>query len=494
MSGIIGSKGFSRRHFLQGTTALALATLCPLRSSAATSSNPFELSSELQKLARASGKAVLDAGTGNPNFLHVTARRAHIQLYQAALNLAGPSGMRPVREDLGQALNQALTGMDDTGLAKTILTKAQEVSGLNPDEVADQLLQMLLGTTYAGFQPLAGSSALAYQKQEMKADGSWHFFPTQGASEGLELIFERFKAEGVLGRGRALMEVVPTFSPFDLSPELRGDFEIRSLPLQPPEWELSSSALDKLLDPAVKVLYLVDPGNPVPTALDSESVSRLVELVRDKRRDLIILADGVYGCFPDVWHPVVSQIPRNCVGIGSWSKHFGATGWRLGCVMLHSDSVLKEYSNRSLESFIKPAHLTLPQQGMMTVFSLTQLTDWGREYDRHIRDILDRRWRALYRGLGMAAPDSPRYSRFYGAISLAGVARANSLKPWPESRETEFVRRLASEHGAVCLLISGFSGPLGMLRISLASLDDAQAERLGRGVVDVLRATTPSRT
>jgi aspartate 4-decarboxylase len=483
----------NRRRFLQGTAAAVMATLCPLPATAreaGASPSPFQLAAELKALARSSGHTLLDAGTGNPNFIHLQARRAHSQLYRAALSLTGSSGLRPSRRGLGDRLSGAVGKLNpEPKLALAILDKAQEVSGLSSDEVADQALQMLLGTTYGGFQPLAQAAALSYQKQELRLeqDDPWHFFGTRGASEALKLIFSRFKNDGVLGRGSKLIQFVPTFSPFSIMPELRGDYEVESMGLEPPNWSLGEKTLEKLADPTVKVVYLVDPGNPVPTALDSDSVNRFVQFVKEQRDDLIILADSVYGCFPDEWHPVISALPENTIGIGSWSKHFGATGWRLGCVLVHPNSALQKSLSGPLDKFVRPGSITLPQQGMLTVFSLTQLTPWGEAYDEHLKGLLAERWQALYDGLGFLAPGSPRYSKFFATVALGDLAKSNRLQPWPDQLELDFLRRLASERGAVCLPCSGFSGPLGILRISLASLSVEQARRLGRSMVEVLK-------
>jgi aspartate 4-decarboxylase len=481
-----------RRRFMQGTAAAFLCALCPriaFAQSTDSTPGPFQLAAELQALADSSGRPLLDAGTGSPNFLHVAARRAHSQLLQSALALTGSSGLRPERSDLGARLLETVRGLPaDTSLAQVILDQAHEVSGLEADEVADQLLQMLLGSTYAGFQTLARSAALSYQRQELGlVNDDWLFFCTSGASEALSLIFQRFKSDGVLGPGKKIVEIVPTFSPFSVWPSLKGDFEVDSISLEPREWTLTEKSLRKLVDPAVKVVYLVDPGNPVPTALDRDSVERLVRVVKEGRDDLIILADSVYGCFPEVWHPVISALPENTIGIGSWSKHFGATGWRLGCLLVHPRCVLRDKLTVPLEKFVKPQPVTLPQQGMLTVFSLAQLTPWGRKYDEHLRELLSERWGALYDGLGSPMPRSGRYSKFFAAVSLDEVAKSNGLRPWPKIRELDFLRQLASSHGAICLPCSGFSGPRGMLRISLASLSVEQSRRIGRSVVKVLK-------
>ena len=59
-------------------------------------------------------------------------------------------------------------------------------------------------------------------------------------------------------------------------------------------------------------------------------IGKLVKLVKTKRPDLLILTDDVYGTFVPGFRSLMADLPRNTIGVYSYSKYFGCTGWRLG--------------------------------------------------------------------------------------------------------------------------------------------------------------------
>ena len=53
----------------------------------------------------------------------------------------------------------------------------------------------------------------------------------------------------------------------------------------------------------------------------------------------MILTDDVYGTFADDFRSLFSVCPMNTILVYSFSKYFGATGWRLGVIAAHKDNV-----------------------------------------------------------------------------------------------------------------------------------------------------------
>ena len=62
--------------------------------------------------------------------------------------------------------------------------------------------------------------------------------------------------------------------------------------------------------------------------------------MKTKRPDLIILTDDVYGTFVDGFRSLMAELPHNTIGVYSYSKYFGCTGWRLGVIALHEDNII----------------------------------------------------------------------------------------------------------------------------------------------------------
>ena len=60
------------------------------------------------------------------------------------------------------------------------------------------------------------------------------------------------------------------------------------------------------------------------------TVKRLVQLVKDRHQELMIITDDVYTTFVNGYRSLMAELPQNTIGVYSYSKYFGATGWRLG--------------------------------------------------------------------------------------------------------------------------------------------------------------------
>src|SRR5207253_2509716 len=148
---------------------------------------------------------------------------------------------------------------------------------------------------------------------------------------------------------------------------------------------------------------------------------------------------------------LMGEYPRNTIGVYSYSKYFGCTGWRLGTIALHEDNIIdeliakhpeaiqkkldKRYGGLTLEprklAFIDrivadsrdvalnhTAGLSLPQQVMMSLFSLYELMDTQKDYQRACIGIVKKRVEATIDGLGIEISDKPNYDYYYGVIDV----------------------------------------------------------------------------
>src|SRR6185369_10145277 len=136
----------------------------------------------------------------------------------------------------------------------------------------------------------------------------------------------------------------PIFTPYLEMPHLEDyDLNIVNInAIQENRFQFTDAELKKLEDPKVKIFFLVNPGNPSSMAMSSEVISKLVRLVKNKRPDLMILTDDVYGTFVKNFRSVMADLPRNTIGVYSYSKYWGCTGWRLGVIAVHEDNIFDE--------------------------------------------------------------------------------------------------------------------------------------------------------
>ena len=136
--------------------------------------------------------------------------------------------------------------------------------------------------------------------------------------------------------------------------------------------------------------------------------------------------------------------------------------------------------------------LSLPQQVMMTLFSLAELMDTDKKYQKACMEILHRRARAMIEGLGIEVTPNPLYDAYYGLIDFEFFARKNLGEEAVEYLKKnvhplDLAFRLAENYGIVLLNGGGFEAPNWSLRVSLANLPDEVYEDIGRGVRSIAR-------
>src|SRR5215475_11897720 len=290
-------------------------------------------------------------------------------------------------------------------------------------------------------------------------------------------------------------------------------------------FQFTDAEIKKLEDPRVKAFFLVNPGNPTGVALSPGTIGKLATLVKTKRPDLMLLTDDVYGTFVPNFRSLLGELPHNTIGVYSYSKYFGCTGWRLGVIAVHQDNIFdkaiaklpdadlraldKRYGALTLEprkvKFIDrivadsrdvalnhTAGLSLPQQVMMSLFSLCEMMDADKRYQKACKEIVHKRFHTLVDGMGLQLAPNPNYDAYYGLIDFEFWARKNIgenaveyLKSHVHPLDLAF--RLAEAHGIVLLNGGGFDAPERSLRVSLANLPDDAYEDIGRGVRTIAR-------
>jgi len=342
-------------------------------------------------------------------------------------------------------------------------------------------------------------------------------------------IFKSLKANRLLHPGDTIALGTPIFTPYLEMTHLE-DYDLKVVHIRAPQenkFQYTDEEIKKLEDPKIKALFIVNPGNPTGMAMSRETIAKLTNLVRTKRPDLMLLTDDVYGTFVHDFRSLLGELPYNTIGVYSYSKYFGCTGWRLGTIAVHEDNIYdkmiaklpdadlkaldKRYGALTLEprkvKFIDrivadsrdvalnhTAGLSLPQQVMMSLFSLSEMMDKEKHYQAACMEIVHRRAKAMLDGLGLAdkVDPNPSFDAYYGLIDFEFWARKNIgdaaveyLKKNIHPLDLAF--RLAEAHGIVLLNGGGFEAPNWSLRVSLANLPDDVYDDIGRGVRAVAR-------
>lgn len=510
--------------------------------------SPFELKDKLIDIARSDAeRAMLNAGRGNPNFLATLPRRAFLRLGDFAVGEAERSysylnrsfGGLPEKDGLIERF-EAFAGRegDEPGIVflRAAIAFARDQLDLRREDFLYEMVAAFLGCNYPvppRMLPQTERVVAGYLRQEMYGTtpqgGPFSLFATEGGTAAMTYIFQSLQRSGLIAPGDKVALGTPIFSPYLEIPPL-PEYGLEVVDIRMDEgagWQFPSAEIAKLEDPAIKIFCLVNPSNPPSSRLSEASLSALAKMIETKRPDLIVVTDDVYGTFADDFVSLFAVCPRNTLCVYSFSKYFGATGWRLGTIALHDDNVIDEalavlpeatqqrldqrYQSLTTDvadlKFIDrlvadsravalnhTAGLSTPQQLQMALFALNGLMDLDGDYKDAAKHLVRHRFQTLCQNMGIHNPAGPLDVNYYYLIDLQELGTTlygREFADWfaEDDRGTDFLFRLADETGVVLLPGSGFEVVDASVRISLANLTDAAYAQIGqftRRVLDEL--------
>jgi aspartate 4-decarboxylase len=512
--------------------------------------SPFEIKDELISLAKKTSRtaqaAFLNAGRGNPNWIATTPREGFFLLGQFAIieskrvmeHPAGIGGM-PQAAGIATRFDAWLAkhaDMPGASFLSSMVPYAVKTFKFEPDAFVHELVDSIIGDNYpVPDRMLVHNERIVHEYLmwamcgKPRPAGKFDLYAVEGGTAAMCYIFKSLKANRLLHPGDTIALGTPIFTPYLEMTHLE-DYDLKMVQIKAPQenrFQFTDEEIKKLEDPKVKAFFIVNPGNPTGMALSKETIAKLTTLVKSKRPDLMLLTDDVYGTFVEDFRSLLGELPQNTIGVYSYSKYFGCTGWRLGVIAIHEDNIFdrmiaklpaadlkaldKRYGALTLEprkiKFIDrivadsrdvalnhTAGLSLPQQVMMSLFSLFEIMDKEKRYQTACMEIVNRRAWAMIEGLGLADKLSanPNYDAYYGLIDFEFWARknigeeaVNYLKKNIHPLDLAF--RLAEAHGIVLLNGGGFEAPDWSLRVSLANLPDEAYEDIARGVRAIAR-------
>jgi len=510
--------------------------------------SPFEIKNELINLAKATSKttqsAFLDAGRGNPNWVATTPREGFFLLGQFAITESkrtmeespGIGGM-PQAKGIAARLDAWLAkhlDMPGADFLPSMVKFAIKTFGFDPDAFVHELVDSIIGDRYpVPDRMLVHNERIVHEYLmwamcgKPRPSGKFDLYAVEGGTAAMCYIFKSLKANRLLFPGDSIALGTPIFTPYLEMTHLE-DYDLKMVPIRAPQenrFQYTEEEIKKLEDPKIKAFFIVNPGNPSGMGMSRETIAMIVKLVKTKRPDLMLLTDDVYGTFVDDFRSLLGELPQNTIGVYSYSKYFGCTGWRLGVIAIHEDNIFdkmiaklpdqhvqaldKRYGPITLEprkfKFIDrivadsrdiglnhTAGLSLPQQVMMTMFSLYELMDEKKDYQKACTEIVHRRAKAMIDSMALELSPNPNYDAYYGLIDFEFWARKNIgdeaveyLKKNVHPLDLAF--RLAEAHGIVLLNGGGFEAPNWSMRVSLANLPDEAYEDIGRGVRTIAR-------
>ena len=177
-----------------------------------------------------------------------------------------------------------------------------------------------------------------------RPSGKFDLYAVEGGTAAMCYIFKSLKANRLLQPGDTIALGTPIFTPYTEMTHLE-DYDLNVVKIEATQenrFQYSESEIKKLEDPKIKAFFVVNPGNPTGVAMSKETIASLAALVKSKRPDLMILTDDVYGTFVPGFRSLLGELPFNTIGVYSYSKYFGCTGWRLGVIAIHENNIFDQ--------------------------------------------------------------------------------------------------------------------------------------------------------
>jgi aspartate 4-decarboxylase len=505
--------------------------------------SPFEIKDFLARAAtKAAGgsaaSAYLNAGRGNPNWIATEPRDAFFLLGQFAiceskrvLDLPPGVGGMPKARGVAARFEVWLRERADAPGAdflKRMLPFAVKSFRFEPDAFLHELVDGIIGDNYpVPDRMLVHNEQIVHEYLqwamcgEPRASGRYQLYAVEGGTAAMCYLFKSLKSNRLLLPGDTIALGVPIFTPYLEMPHLE-DYDLKVVNVHAPQenrFQFTDAELAKLRNPKIKAFFVVNPGNPSAIALAPETLAKIGRVLK-QRPELMLLTDDVYGTFVPGFRSLLGAYPYNTLGVYSFSKYFGCTGWRLGVIALHEKNLYDEriaklperikqqldvrYGGLTLQPrnvrFIDrivadsrdvalnhTAGLSLPQQVMMALFSLYELMDEKKHYQKACIGIVKQRARATIEGLGIEVQPNPLFDNYYGLIDFEFWMRkyvGEEVVAWVKQNvhPLDIVFRLAEDHGIVLLNGGGFDAPDWSARVSFANLDDHVYDDIGRAV------------
>ena len=515
--------------------------------------SPFEIKNELIKLAqddtRTSSATYLNAGRGNPNWICSDAREAFLIRGQFALaecrrvhyEAPGIAGC-PTKDGIADRFEKFLADNNESEggklLNKSYRYMTEELKA-DRDELVLEWVDGFIGDHYPTPPRILKYTEEAirpYMAQEMgkrdpKGGKDYDLFATEGGTAAMCYVFDSLQANHLVNKGDKIALMAPLFTPYIEIPELdRFNFDVVTVSANKVEadgyhyWQYPDSELDKLRDPAVKLVCLINPSNPPSYRLSDHDLERFVDIVKKDNPNLIVITDDVYGTFATDFESLLYTLPQNTLCVYSFSKYFGATGWRLAVIAAHQDNIMdkmiaalpadkradleRRYGSLTLDvsklKFIDrlvadsrdvalnhTAGLSTPQQIQMSLFALKCILDPDDVYKRKMQAMIHDRLQALWENMGFTVLPDPLRVGYYSEIDMMVWAKkfyGDDFAQWLRDTHDplDVTMRLAVEKHIVVLNGSGFDGPDWSIRTSEANLNREAYVTIGEKVRDIL--------
>ncbi|AJA49459.1 aspartate aminotransferase [Clostridium pasteurianum DSM 525 = ATCC 6013] len=151
-----------------------------------------------------------------------------------------------------------------------------------------------------------------------------------GACHGMYLVLE-----SIINDGDEVIVHEPYFTPYKEQIKLVGGKAVILKTLEQDNFNINIDGLKSLINNRTKAIILNSPNNPTGAFFDRKLLEKISEIVI--KNDLMVISDEVYDDFiyGEKFYPIAAMpgMKERTVTIGSFSKGYAMTGWRIGYVI-----------------------------------------------------------------------------------------------------------------------------------------------------------------
>lgn len=150
-----------------------------------------------------------------------------------------------------------------------------------------------------------------------------------GACHGMYLVLE-----AILNEGDEVIIHEPFFTPYPQQIKLAGGKAVTLETYEEDNFQINIDKLKSKITNKTKAIIINTPNNPTGACFSKKTLESIAEVAIEK--DLIVIADDIYGSFsfgePFIPITTLKGMKERTITIGSFSKDYAMTGWRIGYV------------------------------------------------------------------------------------------------------------------------------------------------------------------
>jgi aspartate aminotransferase len=199
----------------------------------------------------------------------------------------------------------------------------------NVPEIKEAMISAIQAEEYHNYAPPCGIRELQELiLKDLQAPGCYALV-TNGATEALYQVTKVF-----LGEGDDFVSTDPGyFITHNFGRQSGANLVEIPIYSEKNEYKLTPELLKMHITPKTKMIYLVDPNNPLGSCLREEEIIEICEIA--KKAGAFFVQDCTYKDFSDGHFPAVRYYPEGAIAIYSVSKWCGLAGMRIGAIVSH---------------------------------------------------------------------------------------------------------------------------------------------------------------